>query len=80
MLFEAVGAALQPLATRVRALSIGHGRKSDDAAALSVGIAALTSPTLNTAHTGTHTSALCAIVEHRDDLVKIRIQTVNRTG
>ena len=29
------------LATRVRVLSIGHGRKNDDADALSVGIAAL---------------------------------------
>jgi transposase len=39
------------LAARVRVLSIGHGRKTDDADALSVGIAALTSPTLNTAQT-----------------------------
>jgi transposase len=66
------------LATRVRVLSIGHGRKNDDADAVSVGIAALTSPTLNTAHTDAHTTALRAIVDHRDDLVKIRTQTVNR--
>ena len=37
------------LATRVRVLSIGHGRKNDDADALSVGIAALTSAALGTA-------------------------------
>jgi transposase len=66
------------LATRVRVLSIGHGRKNDDADAVSVGIAALTSPALNTAHTDTHTTALRAVVDHRDDLVKIRSQTVNR--
>jgi sugar diacid utilization regulator len=46
------------LATRVRVLSIGHGRKNDDADALSVGIAALTSRTLNTAETDAETTAL----------------------
>ena len=66
------------LATRVRVLSIGHGRKNDDADALSVGIAALTSLTLNTAETDAETMALRAIVDHRDDLVKTRTQTVNR--
>jgi transposase len=66
------------LATRVRLLSIGHGRKNDDADAVSVGIAALTSPRLNTAHTDADTTALRAIVDHRDDLVKTRTQTVNR--
>jgi hypothetical protein len=38
------------LAARVRVLSSGHGRKNDDADALSVGIAALTSPALGTAN------------------------------
>jgi transposase len=66
------------LAARVRVLSTGHGRKSDDADALSIGIAALTSRTLNTAEIDTATTALRAIVEHRDDLVKTRTQTVNR--
>ena len=66
------------LATRVRLLSVGHGRKNDDADALSVGIAALTFPTLNTADTDAYTTALRAIVDHRDDLVKTRTQTVNR--
>ena len=37
------------LAARVRLLSSGHGRKNDDADALSVGVAALTSRTLNSA-------------------------------
>ena len=66
------------LAARVRVLSIGHGRKNDDADAVSVGIAALTSPTLNTAQTAAETTALRAVVDHRDDLVKTRTQTVNR--
>jgi Transposase len=66
------------LATRVRPLSIGNGRQNDDADAVSVGIAALTSPTLNTAQTHAQTTALRTIVDHRDDLVKTRTQTVNR--
>jgi transposase len=65
------------LASRVRLLSIGHGRKNDDADAVSVGIAALTSPRLNTAQTDAVTTALRGIVDHRDDLVKTRTQTVN---
>ena len=66
------------LATRVRVLSIGHGRKNDDADAVSVGIAALTSRRLNTARIDAETTALRAVVEHRDDLLKTRTQTVNR--
>lgn len=66
------------LAARVRLLSTGHGRKSDDADAVAVGIAALTSGTLNTAEINAATTALRAVVEHRDDLVKTRTQTVNR--
>jgi transposase len=66
------------LAARVRLLSTGHGRKNDNADALSVGVAALTSRTLNSAETNAATMALRAIVEHRDDLVKVRTQTVNR--
>lgn len=66
------------LAARVRVLSTGHGRKNDSADAISVGIAALTSRTLTTAAVDAATSALRAIVEHRDDLVKTRTQTINR--
>ena len=62
----------------MRVLSSGHGRKNDDADALSVGIAALTSPALRTAEIDAATTALRAIVEHRDDLVKTRTQTINR--
>ncbi|ORW04791.1 transposase [Mycobacterium kubicae] len=66
------------LAARVRLLSSGHGRKNDNADALSVGIAALTSHALNSAQNTAETTALRAIVEHRDDLVKVRTQTINR--
>ena len=66
------------LAARVRMLSTGHGRKNDDADAVSVGIAALSASTLNSAAVDATVTALRAIVEHRDDLVKTRTQTVNR--
>jgi len=66
------------LAARVRLLSTGHGRKNDDADAVSVGIAALTASRLNTAAVDTAVTALRAVVDHRDDLVKTRTQTINR--
>ena len=66
------------LAARVRLLSTGHGRKSVDADAVSVGIAALTGHGLTSARMDGAVTALRAIVEHRDDLVKTRTQTVNR--
>jgi transposase len=66
------------LAARVRLLSTGHGRKTDEADAVSVGIAALTSTRLNTAAVDAAVIAMRALVEHRDDLVKARTQTVNR--
>jgi transposase len=66
------------LAARVRMLSTGHGRKTDDADALSVGIAARSARRLNSAAVDGAVTALRAIVEHRDDLVKTRTRTVNR--
>jgi transposase len=59
-------------------LSTGHGRKSDQADALSVGIAAHTPTRLNTAVIDEAITALRALTEHRDDLVRARTQTVNR--
>lgn len=59
-------------------LSTGHGRKNDDADALSVGIAALTAVRLNTVTVDPAGIALRAVVDHREDLVKTRTQTVNR--
>src|SRR5690349_260831 len=66
------------LAARVRLLSSGHGRKNDTADAISVGIAALTAPQLHAVQVDQAVAALRALVEHRDDLVRARIQTVNR--
>lgn len=66
------------LATRVRMLSTGHGRKNDDADAVSVGIAALTAPQLHSVTVEQGALALRALVEHRDDIVRTRTQTVNR--
>jgi transposase len=66
------------LATRVRMLSTGHGRKSDNADATSVGIAALTAVNIRAAAVDEAITVLRALVEHRDDIVKTRTQTVNR--
>jgi transposase len=66
------------LARRVRLLSTGHGRKSDQADALSVGIAAWSAPALRTAQIDEAVAALRAVTEHRDDLVRARTQSVNR--
>jgi len=55
------------LVARVRLLSTG-----------SVGIAALTAQALTATRMDAAVTALRAIVEHRDDLVKMRTQTVNR--
>lgn len=66
------------LATRVRMLSTGHGRKNDDADAVSVGIAALNATGLQSTQIDETIMALRAVVEHRDDLVKQRTQTINR--
>ncbi|WP_155764535.1 IS110 family transposase, partial [Mycobacterium intracellulare] len=66
------------LAARVRTLSTGHGQKNDNADAISVGIAALNASRLTTARVNGAVTALRAIAEHRDDLVKSRTQTLNR--
>ena len=66
------------LATRVRMLSTGHGRKSDNADATSVGIAALTAVNIRAAAVDEAITVLRALVEHRDDIVKTRTQTVSR--
>jgi len=66
------------LARRVRLLSTGHGRKNDQADALSVGIAAWSAPALRTVEVDEAIAALRALTEHRDDLVRIRTQLVNR--
>jgi transposase len=66
------------LAARVRVLSAGHGRKNDVADAVSVGVAALTASGLRSAAVEETIVALRALVEHRDDVVRSRTQTINR--
>jgi transposase len=66
------------LARRVRMLSTGHGRKTDEADALSVGVAARTATRLQTAQTDQDLAALRALTEYRDDVVRARTQTANR--
>jgi transposase len=61
----------------VRLLSSGHGRKTDEADALSVGIAAQTATGLHIARLDEAITALRALTEHRD-LVRNRTQIVNR--
>jgi transposase len=63
---------------RVRMLSTGYGRKNDDADTISVGIAALTAAGLRSTAVDETIAALRAVVEHRDDLIKQRTQTINR--
>ncbi|MGH8882210.1 MAG: IS110 family transposase, partial [Stackebrandtia sp.] len=65
-------------ARRVRLLSTGHGRKSDPADALSVGIAAWSAPALRTVEIEEAIAALRAVTEHRDDMVRTRTQLINR--
>jgi transposase len=52
------------LAARVRTLSTGHGRKTDEADALSVAVAAWTAPALTSVHFDEVTLALRALTEH----------------
>jgi transposase len=66
------------LAARVRVLSTGHGRKNDNADATSVAVAAQSAAGLRTVTVDEAVTALRALVEHRDDVVKTRTQTVNR--
>ena len=56
----------------------GTAAKTDQADALSVGIAAHTATRLSTAVVDEAIAALRVLTEHRDDLVRTRTQTINR--
>jgi hypothetical protein len=58
------------LAARVRLLSTGHGLKSNEADAVSVGVAALNFAGFLSVEVDEAISALRAVVAHRDDLVR----------
>ena len=66
------------LAARVRLLSTGHGRKSDVDDALSIAVVAATSKNLRPVRPQPGASELKVLTEYRDDLVRMRTQTVNR--
>jgi transposase len=66
------------LAARVRVLSVGHGRKSDPADAVSVAIAARSAPALQHVGAEDQATVLHLLTKRRQDLVAARTQTVNR--
>jgi hypothetical protein len=66
------------LATRVRVLSVGHGRKSDPHDALSVAVAALSVPSLRQVRVEDQAVVLHLLTKRRQDLVAARTQTINR--
>lgn len=66
------------LAARVRMLSHGHGRKSDEDDARSVAVAAVTSTTLRPVASDAAASELKLLTEYRDELVRSRTQAINR--
>jgi transposase len=66
------------LAARVRVLSTGHGRKTDPADAVSVAVAARSAPQLREVAAEDHTTVLHLLTNRREDLVRMRTQTLNR--
>jgi transposase len=66
------------LALRMRMPSTGHGRNNDEAHALSVGIAALTSTGLRSVRTDETAQVLRTLTEYRDDLIRTRTRAGER--
>jgi transposase len=66
------------LATRVRVLSVGHGRKSDPDDAVSVAVAARHAPSLRQVGVEDQATVLHLLTKRRADLVAMRTQTINR--
>jgi hypothetical protein len=66
------------LAARVRVLSVGHGRKSDPADAVSVAVAARHTPSLRQVGVEDQAVVLHLLTKRREDLVAARTQTINR--
>lgn len=66
------------LSTRVRAMSTGHGRKTDPTDARAVAIVGLRNGELTQVVVDDETVALRLLSERRRDLVRSRTQTVNR--
>jgi len=66
------------LAARVRVLSVGHGRKSDPADAVSVAIIARSVPSLRQVGVEDQATVLHLLTKRRQDLFAARTQTINR--
>jgi transposase len=66
------------LAARVRMLDTGHGRKTDAHDAHSVAVAAVRAKELRVLSHDPQLEALRMLVDRRDELVRQRVQTVNR--
>ena len=66
------------LAARARLLDTGHGRKTDAHDAHSVAVAAVRAKQLRVLAHDPDLEALRMLVDHRDELVRRRVQTVNR--
>jgi len=66
------------LSARVRVLSTGHGRKTDEADAASTALAACGPAELQPAALEGHAATLRLLSDRRDDLVARRTQTLNR--
>jgi transposase len=66
------------LSARVRLLSTGHGRKTDEADAVSAALAARGAAVQNDAALEGHAATLRLLSDHRDDVVARRTQVVNR--
>ena len=66
------------LSARARLLDTGHSRKTDADDAHSVAVAAVRAKQLRTVAHDPDLEALRMLVDHRDELVQRRVQTVNR--
>jgi transposase len=66
------------LAARVRVLSVGHGRKTDPDDAVSVAVAARNAPWLPQVGVEDQAVVLHLLSNRREDLVRLRTQTINR--
>jgi transposase len=62
----------------VRVLSTGHGRKTDPADAVSIAVAARSAPDLREVAVEDHAVVLHLLTNRREDLVRVRTQTINR--
>ncbi|ANS80043.1 Mobile element protein [Serinicoccus hydrothermalis] len=66
------------LAARVRLFDTGHNRKTDALDAHSIAVVAVRTPGLRVVHRDGELEALRMLADRRDELSRLRVQTVNR--